>query len=200
MTKVIALAIALPLLTNLCFSQTKPGDYVSPPALSVHFLLNDFTTPQRIRSSSLEAVLRNGQLAKVKEMYPGIGISYSTGLCNHIDFNSSLYTSFVKMPLAEHPDLNDNYLLLESSADLNIKLLTDRYMVDPFASIGIGASKYKSYYGAFIPIGAGIKINFFGEAALIIATQYRIPVTTETSNYHFVHSIGIAGVIRAKKQ
>lgn len=200
MTKVIALAIVLPLLAANGWAQEKSRNYTAPPALAVHFLLNDFTTPQRIRATSLSDVLRHNQLAKVKEMYPGIGISYYNGLCNHIDLNSSLNASFAKVPLHDHPEANDNYLLLEGIAAIDIKLLTDRHMVTPFATIGIGASNYKGYYGAFMPLGGGIKINFFGEAALIVATQYRVPVTTETSSYHFVHSIGIAGILRTKSQ
>jgi OmpA-OmpF porin, OOP family len=35
----------------------------------------------------------------------------------------------------------------------------------------------------------------FDEAHFFINSQYRIPVTTNTANYHFLHSIGIAGVI-----
>jgi hypothetical protein len=74
-------------------------------------------------------------------------------------------------------------------------LLTEKYWLTPYASLGAGLSRYGSYYGALIPVGLGLKLNLFDEAHFFINSQYRIPVTTNTANYHFLHSIGIAGVI-----
>ena len=63
---------------------------------------------------------------------------------------------------------------------------------------GFGASYYKSSFGAFLPLGAGVKVNFFDEASLFLSMQYRVPLTTETNNYHFVTSIGISGIVGKK--
>ena len=203
MRKFTASTLVLYLLASRCFAQEVPHNQepslVSPPAISVHFVLNDFTTPERLRAASLSSVLRHHQWASISEMYPGMGITYSKGLLKHMDMASSLTASFVRLTVNEAAGVTDNRLLLEGTATVTIKLLTDRYMVDPYLIAGIGVSKYRSYYGAFTPLGGGIKINFFNEAALMVSTQYCIPVTTQTSNYHFVHSIGIAGVLKAKK-
>jgi len=51
-----------------------------------------------------------------------------------------------------------------------------------------------------MPLGLGLKINFFDEAHLFLTSQYRVPVTTETASYHFQHSIGIAGILGKKKE
>jgi outer membrane protein OmpA-like peptidoglycan-associated protein len=56
------------------------------------------------------------------------------------------------------------------------------------------------YYGAFAPVGIGLRFNLFDEAGAFINSQYRIPVTYETSNYHFFHAIGLYGVIGKKKE
>ena len=88
--------------------------------------------------------------------------------------------------------------MLEGDASLNIKMLGEDYWVSPYAIVGIGASKYRNYYGAFVPLGLGLKVNFFDEANLFFNTQYRVPVTNETSNYHLMYSFGIAGVIGKK--
>jgi hypothetical protein len=58
----------------------------------------------------------------------------------------------------------------------------------------VGASKFKNYYAAFLPLGLGFKLNLFDEAAVFIGTQYRIPVS-EAASYHFMYSFGISGVI-----
>jgi len=205
MKKAFASFLVFFVVSKHCLAQQAPdknrvSDYVSPPAIGVHFLLNDFTTPQRLRSSSLSRVLQDKQLAKLSEMYPGIGITYYKGLLNHIDFAGSFNASFAKMQIDDNNGSTDNNLLIEVATAVNFKILTDRYVVDPYVTAGIGVSRYKSYYGAFMPLGIGIKINIFNEAAIILSSQYYIPVTAETSNYHFVHSIGIAGILKPKKQ
>ncbi|MGZ3839511.1 MAG: hypothetical protein ACXVBR_07920 [Flavisolibacter sp.] len=173
---------------------------IRPPAIGVSFFFNDFVTPQRIRSGSLSQVMRDHQWAKFREMSPGLALTYFDGVQKYIDFAGSLAISFPTIPLPEKPNnLPSDAALLEADASFNFKLFPEHYWVTPYAIGGIGGSKYKSYYGAFIPLGLGFKINFFDEAALFISSQYRVPVTTETNNYHFMTSLGISGVIGNKK-
>jgi outer membrane protein OmpA-like peptidoglycan-associated protein len=94
---------------------------------------------------------------------------------------------------------SDNFLM-DVSATINLKMTTEKYWVQPYIIAGVAAHKYRSYYGATLPLGLGMKVNFFDEAHLFINSTYRVPVITETSNYHFQHSIGIAGSIGKKKE
>jgi hypothetical protein len=174
------------------FSQT--GNYIRPMAVGVSFTFNDFTTAERIRTTSLNNVIANKQKAKLSEMTPGLALTYFKGLRNHIDFAGTLAATFVDIPL-EGRTGSSELMLLEADASLNLKLLSDRYVFTPYVSIGAGASKYGDQYAAFIPTGLGIKFNFFNEASFFINSQYRIPVTTETYNHHFFHSVGISGTI-----
>jgi OmpA-OmpF porin, OOP family len=171
---------------------------VRQPALGISFFFNDYTTPQRIKASSLSSVLANKQKAKVNEMDAGIGISYFQGLSNHVDFVATFAGSFVQYDLEDRL-INNQKFLMETDASINLKLLTEKYWLTPFASIGAGISKYGVYYGAFVPVGLGLKLNIFDEAHLFYNTQYRIPVTPTTAEYHFMHGIGIAGIIGSKK-
>ncbi|MES1217789.1 MAG: OmpA family protein [Bacteroidota bacterium] len=196
MKKIIS---ALSALFLLAFSSYGQDDEIRPPALGISFFLNDFTTASRIRTTSLNAVLRDKKVAKISEMSPGIGITYFKGLKKHIDFAGTLGGSYVKYPMP-NKIFSDERFLLEANAVLNFKLTTEKYWVQPYLTAGIGAHKYGSYYGAFVPLGIGFKINLFDEAHLFANSQYRVPVTTETANYHFQHSIGIAGVLGKKKE
>jgi hypothetical protein len=63
----------------------------------------------------------------------------------------------------------------------------------------VGGHKYGPHFGAFLPAGLGLKLNVFNEANLFITTNYRVPVTNETANYHFQHMIGVAAPIGKKK-
>ncbi|MGZ8537027.1 MAG: hypothetical protein ACXWV9_02135 [Flavisolibacter sp.] len=196
MKKTLVSFFLICLLFNDAFAQDNTIS-PRPKAIGVSFFFNDYTTPQRIRSSSIENVFRDDQWASISDMAPGLGLSYFLGLRKWLDFAGSLSASYVNYPVA-NKSFNGDALLLEGDASLNIKMFSDDYWVSPYAIVGIGASKYRNYYGAFVPLGLGLKVNFFDEANLFFNTQYRVPVTDETSNYHFMYSFGISGSIGKK--
>jgi outer membrane protein OmpA-like peptidoglycan-associated protein len=78
-------------------------------------------------------------------------------------------------------------------------MVPDRYFFTPYLQAGVGANKYSSYFGAYLPAGVGFKFNFFDEAALFVNAKYHVPITDETVRGHFVYSFGIAGVVGAKR-
>jgi len=187
------------LVTCFSFFQASAQDqtttsYKRPPAIGISFLFNDFLTAQRIRSTSLSSVRAKKQGAKLGDMNGGIGISYFKGVTDKIDFAATLTASSAQTTVNGGQYATERSLI-EADASLNLKLLSDRYWVSPYAIVGAGLSKYGVYYGAFIPVGAGLKVNLSDEAAFFINSQYRIPVTSATTSYHFMHSIGIAGNI-----
>lgn len=174
-------------------------DYKRPAAIGISFVLNDFATPQYIRTNSLSATFRDKKWSKMGDMAPGIAVSYFKGLTNHIDFAGTLISSFANVPLNKQNN-SDDKLLLEADASANFKMTTERYLFQPYLIAGAGAAKYGGYFSAFIPVGLGLKLNIVDEAAVFVTSQYRIPVTTETNAYHFVHSVGIAGRIGKKRE
>ena len=109
MKKILAVLLALYLITPGSFAQ---DDEIRPAAIGVSFILNDFSTADRIRTGSLSKVLANKQWSKFKEMAPGIAITYFKGLRKHIDFAGTLAGSFVSYPLLNRPaSSGDNFLL-----------------------------------------------------------------------------------------
>ena len=196
MKRILAVVLLLVSFNTMINAQ---NDDIRPPAIGISFTLHDFTTAQRIRSTSLSNVFRNDQWSKFSEMAPGLAVTYFQGLTRNIDFAGTIAGSFVDYPLADKPSGGDNFLL-EADASLNLKMFPEKYWFTPYLNVGVGASKYKGYWGAFVPLGGGIKINFFDEASLFINSQYRVPVTNETSSHHFFNSIGISGVIGNRKK
>lgn len=195
--KVIASLLAMMAVGQQLRAQ---DDHTRPAAIGVSFLLNDFATAQRIRSTSLSVVMRDKTWAKPHDMDPGIAISYFKGLRPHIDFAGTLGASFVNYPFRNKPAYSGDALLLEGDASVNLKMLPDNYFFSPYINLGVGGSSYKNHYGAFMPLGGGLKFNFFEEASLFVNAQYRVPVTHDNANYHFYYSIGIAGTIGKKKE
>ncbi len=166
--------------------------YKQPATLGIHFVFNDFATAEAIRSSSLSSVLKDRRFGKLKDMSQGLALSYGKGLSETFDFSTTLAGSFLSYPFPDRSEDGSDYLLLEGDASIRGKMLSDKYWFVPYLQVGVGMSRYKGYWGTFIPAGVGIQISFFGEAYLLINSQYRIAVT-ETTNYHFIHSIGLVG-------
>jgi len=197
MKKLLVSIAAIALFAPNIFSQ---DDYTRQSELGISFNLYDFPTAQRIRSTSLSSVLANKKWAKLGEMSPGIGVHYFKGLKERIDFASTFSASFLNYPLPGKDDPGIAKLLLAADATAQFKLTSDKYWFQPFASVGVGAHKYKVYWGAYIPIGVGFNIDFFNEGKIFVNSQYRVPVTTGTANYHFFHAVGISGRIGKKKE
>jgi OmpA-OmpF porin, OOP family len=195
MKKILFALFALYLCAPAAHAQ---DDEIRPKALGVSFFLNDFTTANRIRTTSLSSVLSNRQWAKLRDMVPGLAVTYFKGIRKHVDIAATIGGSFLNYPMPGKTFTNNN-LLLEANGAVNLKMTTEKYWVQPYISLGIGAHKYKSYYGAFMPLGVGFKVNFLDEAHLFVNSTYRVPLTVETANYHFQHSIGIAGRLGKKK-
>jgi OmpA-OmpF porin, OOP family len=179
---------------SLFISSFGQDDFKKRPAIGVHFILNDFKTAASIRNTSLSNVLRTKEYKQTKNMAAGMALSYMQGLSNNIDFDGGVSASFLDYPVPGKPLTTQNNLLLEATAAANVKLTSDKYWISPYISAGVGASKYKGYYSAFIPAGLGLQINLYDDAFILLNSQYRIPVT-ENAAYHLYHSFGIAGNI-----
>lgn len=192
MKKLLAAAVFFCFLSVTALAQ---DNSLRPRQLGVAFILNDFTTAQRIRTGSITSVMGNNKWAKFNEMAPGLALSYFKGLNRYIDFAGTLGASFTNYSLPDKPSYANDALLLEADASGNFKMFDESYWVTPYLNAGVGLSKYRSYYGAFVPLGLGLKLNLFNEAAVYIGSQYRVPIINETGNYHFQYSIGIAGNI-----
>jgi len=180
------------------FAIGQETDLVQNPSFGIHFLFNDFKTPVYLRASSLGMVIKNRQFGKIKDMESGLALNYMQGISRHFDFTTTLAGSFTDYPTPEGNFAGLDYLLLEWDASVRAKLFSNKYWFTPYVQMGTGASSYRSHWGAFMPMGIGLQLNFFDEAFLLVNAQYRIPVTENTS-YHFFYSIGLAGTVGKKK-
>jgi hypothetical protein len=194
MKHLIVSLLALIIIAPVVYGQ---DDEIRSHEIGVSFNLFDFKTAELIRTTSLNAVIRDKTFGDEKS--PGIGLHYFKGLKKHIDFGASLNASFLNQPLPGKTDPTDRYMFqLEATAQF--KMVSDNYWFQPFLIGGIGAQKYYVYYGAYMPLGVGLNINFFHEGRLFINSTYRVPITTGTVSYHFMHAFGIAGRITKKKE
>ena len=194
MKKILLAFIGLGLFVS-SFGQ---GENKKRPSFGIHFVLNDFKTAQSVRNSGLANTVNSKVWHKTNTMTAGIAISYLQGLNDHLDFVGSVSGSFLNYPNAKTPTV-DPRLLLEGTATLNLKLLSDKYILNPFLTAGIGGSKFGGYYAGFMPFGIGTQVKLVDEIFIMLNSQYRVPVT-ENASYHFYHSIGVAANLFKKKE
>jgi hypothetical protein len=131
----------------------------------------------------------------MKKMAPGLAFTYLQGLSNNFDISSTFAGSFVDYPVRGKDPMGKDNFLLEGDFSLRGRMFSNpATKVNPYLQTGLGVSMYKSYFGSFIPVGAGLQINLFNESYVIATAQYRIPVS-ELTNYHFFFGLGVAGNI-----
>ena len=167
------------------------------PILAVNFVLNDFTTAQRLQKGSLGGVLKDKQWASFNEMSYGLSIQYIEGLTPHVDFAGTLTGTFVKYPFPKKATPNADALLLELDAAVNLKLLTDRFILVPYAVGGAGISMYQGRdFAAYVPLGMGFQVNLGkGDAFMFTQGLYKVGITNLAAN-HFTYSIGFAAPLK----
>ncbi|HEX2682563.1 MAG TPA: hypothetical protein VHL77_01445, partial [Ferruginibacter sp.] len=189
------------LIIGLCLFISSFGqdDHKKRPSFGVQFTLTDFRTAQNLRSGGLANVIRAKDWSRTTYMTSGLAVSYLQGLNNNLDFQGTLSGTFVDYPITGKPARVDPLLLLEGSATVNLKLLSDKYYVSPFLTAGVGASKYGGYYAAFMPFGLGAQVKIVDGVFLMWNSQYRVPVT-ENASYHFYHALGVVAPLTKKKE
>lgn len=165
---------------------------IRPGTFGFGLSLFDFTTASRIRQNTLSSTINNKQIAKVADMAPGVNFSYVKGLRNKLDFAASLSYASGRVFLENNPTTARKSSFVSADASVQAKLLPEGYFLTPYVSAGVGVTITQGYYGAILPLGAGLRFQLTDEAALGIQTQYRVAVT-ETAGYHFVHGITFFG-------
>lgn len=193
--------LTLVVATGLFYhSDAQDASMKKKPTLALNFVLNDFTTAKRIKNNSLGGVLKDKDWAQLNEMAYGLGIQYIEGLTKHVDFSGSLSGTFLKYPFPNKPTPGNESLLLELDAALNLKLLSDKYLLNPYAVVGVGVSTYKfSNYAASMPVGMGLQVNLGNQDAFFFAQGvYKTAVSGDGAN-HFTYSFGFAAPLKSNR-
>jgi OOP family OmpA-OmpF porin len=171
------------------------------PAIGIHFSLYDFNSAALLHTAGLSQTLQSGSFTNIGNMQPGLAVSFQNGLTDHLDYVVRYTGAFVTYPFPNYNAYAEEepYLLSSLDSYLELKLFSDRYWVSPFLSGGIGAFDYQGSFGAYMPLGAGMQVNFFDQAFLFCHVQYNVGVS-ENAAPTFYYSIGVAGNIGSDKK
>ena len=194
--KKLYLSIVTLLLIISVFAQDV--DRKRPASVGISFFVSDFVAGTQIKNNGLAHAIRNNNLFNTSNFNAGFGVSYLKGLRNQIDFVGNLGGSFVDYPVPNKTATGNESFLLEATASLNLKLLPDNYWVVPYVDLGLGISRFSSYYAAMVPIGFGLQLNLSEEFFISLNSQYKVPITENGTSY-LNHSLTFYSVLGKKK-
>ena len=151
MKKFFFVLLVLNFFSSLIYAQN--DSYIKKPSFAFYFALDDFNASDYIRSNSLSDAIKNNKLTNFGGMDPGLAIGYLQGISKHFDFagTSSFNTTDYPARANDGSTLGSGGALLEADASIVGKMLSDKHFFTPFFKVGVGASEFQGYYGAFIP-------------------------------------------------
>ncbi|MFL9482995.1 OmpA family protein [Chitinophagaceae bacterium LWZ2-11] len=197
----LLLSINLLLLSTVFAQSTQ--DWKKPASFGLGFFLKDFQTPYKINTTSFSNVWKNGLWSSIGDMNQGGTAQFIKGLSNHVDFRTGLSISSVQYIHKGKPYYSENQLLIEADANINVKLLTDRYFLVPYLTAGVGASMYNAnYFNAYAPVGGGLQFKVTKNTFIYTQMTYLIGVSTdakESFDYTIMVSVPIAKNKKTKK-
>lgn len=190
-------------LVLTAFAQNAPVSYKKRPSLGINFVLKDMYTSDAISRSSISSVISNKQWTPFSQLDPGLSVQYFQGLTEYVDFQATLTGSYVKYPFYRRSGVTaptTAKFLVELDAAANIKLVSDKYVVVPYLSFGLGASMYTgTYFAAYAPAGMGLQFNLGQETFLHTQFVHRSAISNLAVN-HLTYSIGLASPLKDKKE
>ena len=199
MKKILIFIVVLG-LASTTFAQT--SDNKKMPSLGINFFLQDFKTPASIASNGFSSVMQKNKWGNISDMSSGLSLQYLNGLTDHIDFATTLGASFLNYPIRPSSGISQtggSKFLLEADAGINVKLLTDKYFIDPYINMGVGASMYAgTYFAAYAPVGGGLQFNLGDGSYVNLQFNYRVEVSG-LSTKHFNYGFGFVAPLKDKK-
>src|SRR5574343_547629 len=188
-------------LATASFAQT-PVSYKKRPSLGVGVFLNDMYTADKMSRTSLSRVMQSGGFTPLKEMSMGLNVQYFEGITEHVDFMAGIYGSYSKYPFYFRtgvPQSVRSLFLLEADANVNVKMLSDKYTLVPYLTFGLGASMYNgTYFAAQGNTGLGLQVNLGNETFLNTQLLYRPGISSLAVN-HMAYTIGVSSPIGGEK-
>lgn len=193
------LLLMLLVICGLSAANAQNKDLKKLPSLGIQFGTFDFKTAAELKNIGLAYVVRDKNLFNASRINPAMSLNYMEGISSHIDFMGRMTAAVLNYPVQNTATVsNGRKLYLEFDANLNLKLLTDNYWVVPYLQAGIGAGKERTNFMAYMPLGAGLQVNFSDDVQLHLNTSYRVPITSKGNNNIF-HAIGFSVPLNERK-
>lgn len=192
MRKLIFVCLAF-LVCGMSFAQDNEK-YIKRPTLVMHAGGYDFKTANRLKNGSMATLLGNKDWAKIREWDAALGVGYVNGISEFFDYSVNFFSGATRYPNSDGVQAGAEKFLHSLDASIHMKLLSDKYVVVPYLSAGVGGSLWNRNFKAFAPFGGGLQFRVVPDYFLFSNFQYRVPVTAE-ANSHFLYSLGFGGPV-----
>ena len=185
-------------------------DYNS--GIGIHFGANDFYGPQTnnywrsdVRSTAYNATnARYDTSTKNKFLWtPLVRLTFWRHAGPHFDVNIAVSLGNVDYPTnsndtgfqarARVADKRQQQLFLDADVRFNYSIFSrGRYFINPYLFAGISGDYRPNYYGASMPLGAGLNFNLSRQhdVYLNVESAYKIAASDHEQN-HLQHSVGL---------
>jgi outer membrane protein OmpA-like peptidoglycan-associated protein len=188
MKQKLTMVLALALLVTGAVAQVNSVSPDKKPSLfGIHLNAVDFVTPETFNNNNTER-----KLAGLRDMDFGLSLSYWRGLTNTIDFAGKFNATLRNYAGARGESTAKTEAGLELEPTLNFRPFSDKALINPFLTAGIGAGLYTGKFSGYVPAGVGIQVNFNSVAYLMLQSNYRWSLDKDVMGNHIMHSIGIA--------
>ena len=189
MKQKICLFLSILVLANTAFAQKDKTSSNKRSLFAMHLNALDVSTPKSWKDNSGQ---RN--LSGLKEASLGFSLSYWKLIAPRVDFSTKATMMFHNYSSIDRGTYTTNYnqLGLEIEPSLNVKAFTDESLFNAFITTGIGAGVYSSKFGAYVPAGAGLQVNFASNTYIMLQAQYRFTLMKDVLNDNLFYSLGIA--------
>ena len=211
MKQKLTLILAIMLLTTSAFAQkkmkkNKTGHKMDHrmmgnqegkkgPLIGLHFNLADFNAPTGIKDPISGKVYQ-----KVSEMDKGLSISFWKGITNKIDFCLKANAMFKDYQAIYYNNpAKGTEVGVELEPTINIRPMSDKALIAPFLTAGVGGGYYTSHFGAYIPVGVGIQLNLQSVTYFFLQAQYKFTMSKKTLGDNLFYSLGVAENIGREK-
>ena len=197
MKQKLVLLFSLVLMASGLFAQMSDKSATKKGTLfGIHFDAVDFKTPVLWKNTS-----GGRDVTKIKDMDFGFSLSYWKGLTSRIDFSTkvnALIHNYAGDDRNEATTKTEIGVELEPS--LNMRAFTDNHFLNPFLTVGIGGGYYTGEWGAYVPTGVGVQLNFNSFTYLLLQAQYRWTLSKEKAHDNLFFSFGLAQKFGAEKK
>jgi OOP family OmpA-OmpF porin len=198
MKQKLTLILALSLLATSAFSQkTKKGSGDKKgPLFGLHFNMQDFVAPLGIKNP-----ITGKTYATFRDMDKGFSLSYWKGIHPKVDVAIKANASFRDYSAKRGGLIQKTEIGIELEPTINVRPFPDAAMLNPFLTVGIGGGLYTDKFGAYVPAGLGLQVNFNSLTYMFIQAQYRWDLTKKKTAVgdNLFYSVGLAQNIGKEK-
>ena len=200
MKQKLTLLLSFLVVVALTYAQTMESKYSSPikgHLIGIHVNALDIKTPETLKSSA-----GSRTFTKIQDMDFGFSLSYWKGLTKTIDFSTRAGLIFHDYQTEDRNLISTDKqnVGVELEPTLNFRPYGDNSFIAPFLTAGIGGGYYSRKFGAYLPTGLGIQLNFRSISYVFIQAQYRFSLTKDILKDNVFYSLGVAQNFSREKQ